>query len=189
VVEERARFGRDLHDVLGHSLTVVTVKSDLARRLVKIDPDRAETEIAEIEQLTRSALADLRVAVANYRDIGLDSELVAARTALTAAGIRAHLPDDSSAVDPRLQGVFAWVLREGVTNVIRHSGATGCWVSLAPDRLTVADNGRGTEAAVALTDNGHGLRGLRERTEAIGAVIEIGRSSHGGFELTARAAA
>ena len=156
VVEERARFGRDLHDVLGHSLTVVTVKSELARRLVKLDPDRAEAEIADIERLAREALADLRLAVTSYREIALDSELIAADTALSAAGITAHLPVIVDPVDPALQGTFAWVLREGVTNVIRHSGARACWVTVEVDRVTIADDGRGCGDS----PSGNGLRGF-----------------------------
>jgi two-component system sensor histidine kinase DesK len=190
VVEERARFGRDLHDVLGHSLTVVAVKSELARRLVRIDAEKAEAEIADIETLARRALADLRTAVSNYREIDLDAELIAASTALAAAGIDAHLPESTSLADPKLQAVFAWVLREAVTNVIRHSSASSCWVTIARDRLTVADDGRGPDDAgtVALLGDGNGLRGLRERTAEVGAVLDIGRSSYGGFELTVRSA-
>lgn len=188
VVEERARFGRDLHDVLGHSLTVVTVKSELARRLVTIDPVKAEAEIADIEKLARSALADLRLAVANYREIALDSELAAAHTALLAAGITAHLPEITDSVDPALRSTFAWVLREGITNVIRHSGATECWVTIGRDWLTVADNGRGRDTPLAI-EGGNGLRGLRERAEEVGAVLETAASAQGGFELTARRAA
>lgn len=187
VVEERARFGRDLHDVLGHSLTVVTVKSELARRLVRIDPEKAEAEIADIEKLARSALSDLRLAVTNYREIALVSELAAAHTALLAAGITPHLPEAADAVDPALRGTFAWVLREGITNVIRHSGASECWVGLGPDWLTVSDDGRGgTPVEIG---SGNGLRGLRERAEEAGAVLETGASTQGGFELTARRAA
>ncbi len=184
VVEERARFGRDLHDVLGHSLTVVTVKSELARRLVKLDPDKAESEIADIERLAREALADLRLAVTNYREIALDSELIAAETALSAAGITAHLPVLVDPVDPALQGTFAWVLREGVTNVIRHSGARECWVTVEVDSVTIADDGRGCGDSPA----GNGLRGLRERAAEAGAEVLVDRSAHGGFELTARRA-
>ncbi|MDF2434717.1 MAG: two-component system, NarL family, sensor histidine kinase DesK [Mucilaginibacter sp.] len=191
VIEERARFGRDLHDVLGHSLTVVAVKSDLARRLVRIDPDGAEVELADIEKIARSALSDLRLAVSNYREISLDSELAAANTALSAAGIDAHFPPTVDQIDPGLRSVFAWVLREGVTNVIRHSDADTCWVTAGTDHLTVADNGHGPRGNTAAerTDHGNGLRGLRERTSEVGAELVIGRSSgHGGFELTARRA-
>ncbi|MET4703883.1 histidine kinase [Frigoribacterium sp. UYMn621] len=190
VVEERARFSRDLHDVLGHSLTVVTMKSELARRLVTIDPEKAELEIADIERLTRSALADLRLAVSNYRETTVDAELVAAKTALAAAGIQSHLPESVPAIDPRQQGVFAWVLREGVTNVIRHSGATACWVTIDHRSLTVADDGRGPGAM--LTDapvTGNGLRGLRERSAAAAAELLVGQSRQGGFELVVRGAA
>jgi two-component system sensor histidine kinase DesK len=185
VVEERARFGRDLHDVLGHSLTVVTVKSDLARRLVKIDPDKAEAEIADIEKLARSAMADLRLAVANYREIDLDAEVVSANTALSAAGITPHLPVATDMVDPTLRPTFAWVLREGITNVIRHSGATECRVSVGRNWLTVVDDGCGNTGA-GFASSGHGLRGLRERAAEVGATLEAGPGIRGGFELTAR---
>ncbi len=204
VVEERARFSRDLHDVLGHTLTVVTVKSELARRLVTIDPVKAEAEIADIERLTRSALADLRLAVSNYREVSLDSELVASRTALESAGIASHLPDSVPALDARLGSLFAWVLREGVTNVIRHSGAAACWVTIETHSLKVADDGRGpdkrmlgeTGGATALratypggTVLGSGLRGLRERSAEAAAELLVGHSSHGGFELVVRSSA
>ncbi|MEO7121667.1 MAG: sensor histidine kinase, partial [Lacisediminihabitans sp.] len=188
VVEERARFSRDLHDVLGHSLTVVAVKSDLARRLIRIDPDKAEAEMADIENMARGALSDLRLAVANYRELSLETELLAARTALSAAGISAHLPESTGRLDESLDGAFAWVLREGVTNVIRHSGAGTCWVSIGRSSLTVADDGRGSSTAQTPLDaaNSNGLRGLRERMAAVGASLIIGQSHYGGFELTAR---
>ncbi|WP_284253017.1 sensor histidine kinase [Pseudolysinimonas kribbensis] len=113
VSEERARLARDLHDSLGHSLTVVAVKSELARKLVSRDPVRAEAEIADIERLAREGLADLRAAVAGYRDVDLEAELASARTALAAAGITAHLPDDAAVVRPELRALFGWVVREG----------------------------------------------------------------------------
>ncbi|MBC7591693.1 MAG: sensor histidine kinase [Salinibacterium sp.] len=184
VVEERARFGRDLHDVLGHTLTVVTVKSELALRLVTIDPAKAEAEIADIERLTRGALADLRLAVSNYRETNIDGELIAARTALDAAGIESHLPESVPPLDPAQRGVLAWVLREGVTNVIRHSGATVCWVTIDRHSLTVADNGCGPR--LPATSEGNGLRGLRERSAQAGAELHIGASTRGGFELVVR---
>ena len=132
VVEERARFSRDMHDVLGHSLTVVTVKSELARRLIPSDPARAEEELADIERLTRSALADLRAAVAGYREMSLSTELAAAQAGLAAADIQAHLPRNGEEVAPDLRELFGWVLREGVTNVIRHSRSQNCWVRVGP---------------------------------------------------------
>jgi two-component system sensor histidine kinase DesK len=179
--EERARLARDLHDVLGHSLTVVAVKSELAGRLVEREPARALAEIKDIESLARTALADLRAAVTSYREMSLDSELAAARTALEAAGIAANLPPDASTVDEDLRPLFGWALREGVTNVIRHSGAKQCWVELEPRRLSVRDNGSGVVQdghVVARRASGHtgnGLTGLGERAAEFGASFSASR--------------
>lgn len=192
--EERARLARDLHDVLGHSLTVVAVKSELAGRLIASDPKKAAAEIGDIESLARTALADLRAAVTSYREMNLESELSAARTALDATGIAATLPLDASAVDEDLRPLFGWALREGVTNVIRHSGAKHCWVELESRRLSVRDDGRGLEqsgevvALKASGKTGNGLNGLRERAAESGALLSAGRSREG-FELTVAGAA
>ena len=154
-----------------------------------VDPAKAEAEIADIERLTRSALADLRLAVSNYRETSLDAELAAARTALEAAGIDPHLPDSVPKLDSRLEGVFAWVLREGVTNVIRHSGAAACWVTIETHSLRVADDGRGlSTTALGAPVTGNGLRGLRERSAEASAELFVGHSPHGGFELVVRGA-
>jgi two-component system, NarL family, sensor histidine kinase DesK len=178
--EERARLARDLHDVLGHSLTVVAVKSELAGRLVERDPAKAIAEIGDIESLARTALFDLRAAVSSYREMNLDAELSAARTALDAAGIRAHLPLDGLAVDRDLRPLFGWVLREGVTNVIRHSGATECWVELTPESLTVRDDGLGVPGP----RKGNGLTGLTERALEAGAELTAANGDSGGYVLT-----
>ena len=130
IVEERERVARDVHDVLGHSLTVVTVKAELAERLVDLDPERAKGELAEIQALSRQALAEIRATVGGLRVARLGDELASARTALAGAGIEAHVPDDPGAVDPRHRTVLAWVLREATTNVVRHSDADACWVEL-----------------------------------------------------------
>ena len=132
--------------------------------------------------------------MSNYRETSLDVELAAARTALEAAGIDSHLPDSVPKLDPRLEGVFAWVLREGVTNVIRHSGAAACWVTIEPHSLRVADDGRGPNTtvpgatALGATGTGNGLRGLRERSAEALAELLVGHSPHGGFELVVRGA-
>ncbi len=183
--EERARLARDLHDVLGHSLTVVAVKSELAGRLVERDPKQAIAEIGDVESLARTALADLRAAVSSYRDSNLDTELAAARTALDAAGIRAHLPSDGSTADADLRGLFGWVLREGVTNVIRHSQARECWVDLSPRSLSVRDDGHG----VPDDAKGNGLTGLTERASEVGAMLTATNARGGGFVLTVAKAA
>jgi two-component system sensor histidine kinase DesK len=186
VQEERNRFARDLHDILGHSLTVVTMKAELAGRLVHVDPDAAEREIADVERLTREALADVRAAVAGYRGVTLTGELANARAALRAAGIDADLPTAVDEVPGERRALFGWAVREGVTNVVRHSGASRCTVRVAPDSVEVQDDGRGPEAtgapAVAGEHHGHGLVGLGERARAAGGRI-ITRSTGGGFVL------
>jgi two-component system, NarL family, sensor histidine kinase DesK len=166
--------------VLGHSLTVVAVKSELAGRLVERNPEQAIAEIADIETLARTALADLRAAVSSYRDMSLDSELSAARTAFDAAGIVAHLPADWAIVDEDLRPLFGWALREAVTNIIRHANATECWVELTASSLHVRDNGRGLPG----DGKGNGLTGLRERATEAGARLTTANAPSGGFVLT-----
>ena len=183
VSEERARLARDLHDSLGHSLTVVTVKSELARKLVSRDPAKAEAEIADIERLAREGLADLRAAVAGYRDVDLEAELASARTALAAAGIAAHLPETGAVVRRELRPLFGWVVREGVTNVIRHSSARECWIELGAKRVVVRDDGAASEASASTDASGNGLRNLRERAEAAGARLRSGPRDGGGYAL------
>ena len=141
VDNERTRFARDLHDILGHSLTVITVKAELAQKLLDVDLERARAEIADLERLSRDALADVRRAVEGYRDITLPDELVRARDALTAAEIEAELPELDRRGPTELRELFAWTVREGVTNVIRHSGATRCEVRLTPTSAEVRDDG------------------------------------------------
>ncbi len=183
VAAERNRFARDLHDLLGHSLTVVAVKAELAGRLVEIAPERATAEIADIQRLTREALADVRSAVGGYREVTLAAELVRARSALDAAEIEPELPITSvDAVPEAKQELFGWVVREGVTNVVRHSGAKRCWITLTPTSVEIDDDGAGPGLAAA-EGVGHGLAGLRERVSAVDGTVSVGRSSKGGFAL------
>lgn len=183
VQEERNRMARDLHDILGHSLTVITMKAELAGKLVDLDPDKAKEQIAELEQLSRSALADVRTTVSGYREMSLSGEIARARTALTDAGVRADMPMSVDAVSPDLRELFAWAVREATTNVIRHSGANRCTVTIEPTRLVVADDGRGSEATPGTaTRSGNGLAGLRERAEAVGASVAVDTSD--GFRIT-----
>ncbi|WP_181780538.1 sensor histidine kinase, partial [Pseudonocardia pini] len=133
VTEERERIARDLHDVLGHSLTTITVKAALARRLLESgEGERAAAEVADVERLGRQALADVRSTVAANRVASLAAEIAGMREALRAAGIEADLPAAVDDVPEDRRQVFAYVLREGVTNVIRHSGAGRCTVRLGP---------------------------------------------------------
>ncbi len=168
VDNERSRFARDLHDILGHSLTVITVKAELAQKLLDVDLDRARTEIADLERLSRDALTDVRRAVEGYREITLPGELVRARVALRAAEIDADLPNSTDDVPSELRELFAWTVREGVTNVIRHSGAAHCEVRLTPTSAEVRDDGT---TAPSPTGHGSGLAGLRERAADVGATV------------------
>lgn len=180
VERERNRVGRDLHDILGHSLTVITVKAELAGRLVEADPARARNEIAEVEALARGALVDVRATVAGFRGVNVSGELAAARSALDAAGIDAELPSSTESVPAERRELAGWVVREGVTNVIRHSGASHCRIVLGRGEIEVADDGCGPTAAAASSS---GLAGLRERVESAGARMSVGRSDLGGFSL------
>lgn len=166
---QREQVARDVHDVLGHSLTVVTVKSELAERLVDLDPERAKAEIAEIRSLSRQALAEIRATVAGLRVTRLDEETRNAAEALAAAGIAADLPTDPDEVDPRHRITLAWALRETVTNVVRHSRADSCQVTWGDTWLTVVDDGVGPRDL----KEGNGIRGLRERVAAAGGGLEI----------------
>ncbi len=185
VADERNRFARDLHDILGHSLTVITVKAELANRLLDVDVERARAELADLERLSRDALADVRRAVEGYRDLSLPGELARAREALRAADIEADLPHSTDDVPTGLRELFAWTVREGVTNVIRHSGARCCSVRLGPDRVEVRDDGAGPAEP---RPPGHGLGGLRERAAQAGAVLTTRTLEPHGFllEVTAR---
>ncbi|MFT4264935.1 MAG: histidine kinase [Nocardioides sp.] len=181
VDNERNRFARDLHDILGHSLTVITVKAELARRVFDADPERARAEIEDLERLARDPLSDVRRAVEGYREITLPGELARARAALAAADIDARLPQSTDDVPGELRDLFAWTVREGVTNVLRHSRATTCEILLTPTSAEVRDDGTGCpedDGAQA----GNGLVGLRERAAALGATV-ITRTLSPGFSL------
>lgn len=180
VVEERARFARDLHDILGHSLTVVAVKAELAGRLVSLDPAKAEAEIADVERLARQALTDVRAAVTGIREVSLAGELATARGALRAAGIEADLPAALDGVPGERRELFGWVVREGITNVIRHSRATQCRITVTATGIEIVDNGRGP---IGTDASGHGLVGLHERVAAADGTLTVGRRPEGGFSL------
>jgi len=189
VDQERARMARDLHDILGHSLTVIAVKAELADRLVDVSPERTRAEIADIQRLSRDALADVRRTVDGVRELSLPAEIARARAAMRAAEIRADLPGSTDDVPSDLRELFAWTLREGVTNVVRHSAANRCTVTLGADRIIIADDGRGMRSAdaSALRD-GHGLSGLRERAADAGAQVVVETPPSGGFRLSVVAA-
>jgi len=182
VQEERARIARDLHDILGHSLTVISVKAELAERLFDDDPVRARAELEDLQRLSRDALADVRSTAQGIRGISLPGEIASARMALESAGIEPSLPTVADDVPSRWRELFAWTLREGVTNVIRHSQATRCEVELDPDRIRVSDDGRGP---CPDDGSGNGLEGLRQRARLAGATVTTSAGpGDRGFSLT-----
>jgi two-component system sensor histidine kinase DesK len=130
IVEERLRMARDLHDLLGHSVSMITLKSELAARLVEQNPSRAGAEMREVEQAARETLREVRAAVAGYRQPNLQSELDGARQLLEAAGIEYTIEQAQDTLPPTVDAALAWVVREAVTNVIRHSRATRCGVQI-----------------------------------------------------------
>ena len=170
-VAERERIARDLHDLLGHTLSLITLKAELARKLVDRDPQRAKQEIQDVERTSRLALADVREAISGYRGQGFAAELIQARRTLETAGITVDCDASEVPLSPAQESVLALALREAVTNVVRHAQAQRCSVRLRRDRelctLEIADNGRGADAP-----EGNGLRGMRERLEAIGGSLQ-----------------
>src|SRR3989442_12805930 len=184
VGEERLRFAGDLHDLLGHSLSVIALKSELAGRLIKTTPGLAAHEVEDIEQVARDALREVRDAVAGYRQPSLSAELAGAREALTAAGIELRAEGEHMPLPPAVEAVLAWAVREGVTNVMRHSQAKRCNIRITSrdGRVTVevVDNGRG-----GTPEAGSGLHGLRERVLERGGTLTAEPLPHEGFRLRA----
>jgi two-component system sensor histidine kinase DesK len=179
---ERDRIARDLHDLLGHSLTVITVKSGLARKLAAAGSDRAVAEITEVEQLSRQALAEVRAAVSGYREVTLAGELARGRELLRAAGVEADLPAATDRLAPGRQELFGWVVREGLTNVVRHARATRCTVTLTAAGIEIRDDGTGGPEPGPRAA-GNGLAGLRERVTEAGGTLESGPVRPRGWRL------
>jgi two-component system sensor histidine kinase DesK len=182
VGEERLRFARDLHDLIGHSLSVIALKSELAGRLIKTTPGLAAHEVEDIEKVARDALREVREAVAGYRQPTLGAELAGAHEALTAAGIEYHVDQDHAPLPPAVEAVLAWTVREGVTNVMRHSQAKRCAIRITNQdgraTVEVVDNGLG-----GTLQPGSGLRGLRERVLERGGTLTAEPLPHEGFRL------
>src|SRR3954447_3195254 len=168
---ERERIARDLHDLLGHTLSLITLKAELAGKLVEKDPERAGREIREVERISREALREVRTAVAGYRSEGLQAEMGRARLALESAGVGLEYFTQPVELDSGAETVLALAMREAVTNVIRHAGARACRIALEQTaeetRLEVSDDGRGGAAP-----EGIGLASMRERVEGLGGRLE-----------------
>jgi two-component system sensor histidine kinase DesK len=186
-VAERERIARDLHDVLGHTLSVIVLKAELAGRLVSLDPARATLEMADVERTSRAALAEIREAIGGYRSRGLAAEIDAARRTLDAAGVtlEADSKPDRESFSPQEETALALALREAVTNIVRHAHATTCRLHFFSEvghrRLVVEDDGQQTTVR-----EGNGLRGMRERIESLGGHfnLECGIVQNHGTRLT-----
>ncbi len=194
VAEERLRFARDLHDLLGHNLTLIALKSELAGQLANTAPERAAAEMRDVEQVARKALREVREAVAGYRQPTLASELAAAAEILAAAGIAFRTAGDAGPLPARVEAALGWTVREGITNVIRHSRARACTVTVSREAnriiVEVVDDGRGArgqgEGPSPVESGGrNGLAGLAERVAAVGGRVEAGPRASGGFRLIA----
>jgi two-component system sensor histidine kinase DesK len=181
-VAERERIARDLHDVLGHTLSVITLKSELAGKLIDRDPQRAGKEIREVEEISRQALSDVRDAIRGYRTKGLLAEMTQAKCTLETAGVTVRCDAPTMVKLPAMQeGVLTMAVREAVTNVVRHAQAHTCTLRLEQQngtcRLEIEDDGRGGPQV-----EGNGLRGMRERVEMLGGTLL--RESQAGTRLT-----
>ncbi|WP_232832143.1 sensor histidine kinase [Nocardiopsis sp. FIRDI 009] len=196
VTEERLRFSRDMHDLLGHSLSALAVKSELAARLAERDPERAAVEIAEVRSLARTSLAQVRSAVSGYREVDLAEEVGAVGAVLRANRTEVAVTGlDGLEASPGAAALAAWVVREGATNVLRHSDATRCEISFTRTRdpgagaeslaVEVANNRARSGGDREATSSGNGLSGLSERVAAGGGVLSASRTEDGGFLLRA----
>ena len=187
VSEERLRFARDLHDLLGHSLSLITLKSELAGRLLPSDPEKAAKEVREVEGVARQALREVREAVAGYRRPTLEDELAGAHEMLEAAGIACLTENWAGTLPAATDAALAWAVREGTTNVMRHSRADSCRIVVTRDEgkvhAEITDDGRGILEA-AEEAPGSGLSGLAERVAGFpGGEFEAGPLPGGGFRL------
>jgi two-component system sensor histidine kinase DesK len=169
---ERERIARDMHDILGHSLSLIVLKSELAGRLLPNQPTRAALEIAEIETTARQALAEVRKTITGYRSEGFASELARAAHVLETAGVRLNKPAKAPYLTPRQEATLSLVLREAVTNIVRHAGASECSIEVSTEKdrtqLVIADDGRGD-----IRQEGNGLRGMRERVQELGGSLSL----------------
>jgi two-component system sensor histidine kinase DesK len=184
VSEERSRIARDLHDLLGHTLSLIALKTELATKLVERDRQRAQTELHEVLEVTRQALGEVREAVHGYGRRAVADELEGARSTLTAAGIECRVEASTDDLPDEIESAIAWAVREATTNVVRHSSARTCAIRLSTGdgrvALQVDDDGARTAGG---SRNGAGLAGLAERARRLHGTLEAGGRTEGGFRV------
>ncbi|MEU5940559.1 histidine kinase [Micromonospora sp. NPDC047548] len=193
VDRERLRFARDLHDLLGHSMSVIVVKAEAVRRLMERSPAQAAAQASDIETVGRQALTEIREAVSGYRVSNLATELDRARSALSTAGVTQDVQLAGPPLDPETEAVLGWVLREAATNIIRHSNATHVEIVMVHTpqqvRLEITDNGTNRPsshpAGTPDTTSGNGLKGLAERLAEAGGSLVAQVGPQGGFQAIA----
>jgi two-component system, NarL family, sensor histidine kinase DesK len=196
VADERSRIARDLHDTLGHSLSVIALKSELAARLVDEEPARARAEMEDVQRVARDSLSAVRETIGGYRQASLATELAGARSALQAAGIEGRVEPAPEGLPAATDAILGWAVREGVTNILRHGRARAAEIRVESDPSAVAveirnDRDPDRDAFLAETTpsgaggrvGGTGLAGLRERVATVGGVVEAGGLPDGGFRL------
>ncbi|MET9067148.1 sensor histidine kinase [Streptosporangium sandarakinum] len=185
VTEERLRFSRDLHDLVGHSLSAIAVKSEVAVKLSRADTRRATAEMEEVRALAREALKEIRAAVRGYRTVDLDAELRSMVAVLEAGGVRCVLVTPPEPLTEELGALLAWLVREGTTNVLRHSSATRCRIAigLRDDAAVLEMTNDGATGRTG--GGGTGLLGLSERVAATGGVLTAGAAGPGEFRMRA----
>jgi two-component system sensor histidine kinase DesK len=188
VSEQRLRWARDLHDTLGHGLSVVVLKLELVERLSTKDPARATEELRDARTLLRESIGEMQTVVAGMRDVSLDGEIANARTILGSAGVVTNTDIAPVTLERQVAETLAWIVREGATNVLRHSDSTHCDITLRVDRgravLTLANDGPAIKVTRA-PSGGHGIRGMRERLNVLGGRLTAKSAKDGGFVLEA----
>jgi two-component system sensor histidine kinase DesK len=188
VAEERLRFGRDLHDVMGRNLAVIALKSELAVQLSRRGRPEAVEQMIEVQRIAQESQREVRDVVRGYREVALEVELAGAQGVLSAAGIVSEVTGETSGLPPEVQSALGWVVREATTNVLRHGNAEKCAVTVRISEgrvvLTVENDGVAEETG-ARPSAGSGLAGLRERLSAVDGTLEAGRAGRGVFRLTA----
>jgi two-component system sensor histidine kinase DesK len=189
VAQERLRFSRDLHDLLGYSLSAITLKSEVAYRLIPDRTEQAKQEIASVLEVSRQALADARMVSSSYREMRLDTEIELAESVLKAAGVYTEVEADCGRLHPVIDTTMATVLREGVTNILRHSKVQSCSITaeVAQEtvRLVLLNDGLGEHTGRSSPHGGSGISNLRTRLTAIGGTLDAGLREDGRFELRA----